>query len=235
MVENLPQAMDAILMRGIGAEIAVDQDSAQAGVACALQIVVRAVADMERLVWRQAESCEGDVKNLGLRLGVADRAGDKYVREARADVEPIEYSHQTGIEVGNYRENQAALFECGNRFDRFRIESPSLGLGEVGEQFVEKFVETGELAPGFEDLRHQPIPPLPLERLDLSRGGAREGERRRAVEANSKALEQFGGGHRLAVIGRDRGIAFANPARRLDEGACGIEEYRFGSGIGGVL
>src|SRR4249920_3574749 len=149
MVENLPQAAEATLRRGVGGEIAVDQESAHAGVIRALQIVGLAVADMERLRRGEAKACEGEIENLRLRLSVADRARDKDLREVGADVEPIEYPHQSRIEVGNHREEQAALFKCHKGFDRFRIELPGVGLGEISEQFVEIIVEARKLAPGF--------------------------------------------------------------------------------------
>jgi hypothetical protein len=235
MVENLPQAADAVLRRGMGGEIAVDQERAHAGVVRTLQVVGLAVADMERLRRSEAKACQSDIENLRLRLGVADCAGDKDLGEAGADVKPAEYLHQSRIEVGNYGEEQSPLLKRRKGFGRFRIEMPGVWSGEIGEQLVEIIVEAGKLAPGFEDLRHQPLPPLALEGLDLRRVGAGKGERRRVVKANTEALEQFRRRYRLAILGCDRGIAFADPARRLDQGAGGVEENRFGSAVEGFF
>src|SRR5262245_64037040 len=92
------------------------------------------------------------LENFPVWFGVADTAGDKDIGEPSARAEAMENGHEAGIEIGNDRESNTALLERRQRLYRFRIESPSLWLGEISEQLIKVSVKVVESPPGFEDM-----------------------------------------------------------------------------------
>ena len=78
----------------IGRAVAVDEHAPQAGAVGAVAIVDLAVADMKNMRRDEVVMIQCGVKDLRVRFGIADPAGDEDLIEARSDAKAMENFNQ---------------------------------------------------------------------------------------------------------------------------------------------
>jgi hypothetical protein len=109
--KDLVQAHDAGIRVLIGLLASTDQDGLQARLGRAVEILLFAVADMQRFFGCEAVVFQGGVKDPPLRFGKSRATGHYNMFKPLRCAESFENFQQSRVEIRDDVKNQSALFE----------------------------------------------------------------------------------------------------------------------------
>ncbi len=137
---------------------AVEEQGREAGVAGALVVLRRRVADVERLVGGHPGEGEGRVEDLPRRLGGSDEGRDDDAVEVARQVEAVEEGGERGVPVADDEELQPLPAKGCEDLEDLRVEAPALLAMEVKDQLFEESLRQVPSAHPAEDLLDEAPP-----------------------------------------------------------------------------
>ncbi len=141
---------------------AVEEEGREAGVPGPFVVLRGGVADVERLVGRDAGRLERGLEDPPGRLRDADEGRDDDGVEVPGQVQPVEERRERGVPVADDEELQPPLPERGEDVEDLRVEAPALQPVEVGDELGEELLGERPPTDPREDLLDEAPPEAPL-------------------------------------------------------------------------